>query len=366
MGDDAAPTAPCLGVGDSEVRRAVTAGNLRVTRRDFVRAAHGAIMLGALDALVAPSVSAGLEAQLGVPNAQKPWLVDVHFHSVQPGIPGNPEDQVTPGRKLPLPPAGDQNATMRDRFAAEVEAELLGAQVAHALCMPRNDISEADPLGIREIEELRTRVRRVALHPIGLVHPQWSDRAHLARVESVLARGTVRGLKVLLGYFPARADDAAYIPYYRLAAQYDVPVVFHTGVAYSRTALLADSYPLQVDRVALQFPKTRFVLAHFGNPFLDEAAGVAIKNENVWVDLSGLLTGDRARFRAMTTSGYVRRTVELMRTWVEWVESPSKFLFGSDWPLAHVTDYREFVKRIFPASDHTAVFSTNARKVFRL
>ncbi len=54
-----------------------------------------------------------------------------------------------------------------------------------------------------------------------------------------------------------------------------------------------------MDEVAVDFPGVRFVLAHFGNPWLIDAAEVLFKNANVWADLSGLFVGSDEEIRAL-------------------------------------------------------------------
>ena len=46
-----------------------------------------------------------------------------------------------------------------------------------------------------------------------------------------------------------------------------------------------------LDEAAADHKRTRFVMCHFGNPFLESAAAVVEKNPNVSTDLSGLLDG---------------------------------------------------------------------------
>src|SRR5262249_12820140 len=156
---------------------------------------------------------------------------------------------------------------------------------------------------------LTALVRGAKLHPVGLAHPERFDRDHLARVEAVLKLGQVKAFKVFLGYLHYEPSSPNYRPYYRLAAKYDVPVIFHTGDTFSRTAKVKYAHPLKIDEVAVDFPDTKFVLAHFGNPWIMDAAQVVYKNKNVWADLSAILIGDAREFAAMKKKGVVERAV---------------------------------------------------------
>ena len=108
------------------------------------------------------------------------------------------------------------------------------------------------------------------------------------------------------------------------------------------------------------------MIAHFGNPWITDAAEVVYKNENVWADLSGLLVGDEAYFVSLSNRGVLSREVERIKQGIDDTEKPDKFLYGTDWPLAPMRVYRDFVSRLFPEEHHAAVFRDNARKLFGL
>src|SRR5205814_835209 len=134
-----------------------------------------------------------------------------------------------------------------------------------------------------------------------------------------------------------------YRPYYKLAAKFKTPVVFHTGDTYSAQAKLKYTHPRLIDEVAVDFPDTKFVIAHFGNPWITDAAEVVYKNDNVWADLSGILIGDAADFAKMAASGVLERAVKRIKQGIEYTEKPDKkFMFGSDWPLSPLAAYRAF------------------------
>src|SRR5262249_53067715 len=202
--------------------------------------------------------------------------------------------------------------------------------------------------------------------PVGVADPTRSDAEHLGLVEAVLATGQVRALKAYLGYLHYGPDHAGYRPYYELAARFGIPFVFHTGDTYSPLAKLRFAHPLQVDDVAVDHRDVRFVLAHLGNPWLTEGAEVVYKNVNVWADLSGLLVGDEAAFTAEERREVVRDTAAAVRRAFRYAERPNRFLYGSDWPLAPMRAYREFIHSAIPPVHHALVFEENARGLFRI
>jgi predicted TIM-barrel fold metal-dependent hydrolase len=223
---------------------------------------------------------------------------------------------------------------------------------------------EDDPLGIAST--LRIAALLPALHPIGVADPSRTDTDHLQRAERQMQSGKVKALKGYLGYLYYGPDSPGYVPYYELAARYQVPFIFHTGDNYSDVAKVKYAHPLLVDEVAVDHRQVNFVMAHFGNPWITDAAEVLYKNENVWADLSGLLVGDEAFFANLAERGALRRTVERIKQGIEFTERPDKFLYGTDWPLAPMRVYRDFVRHMFPDEFHQAVFNDNARALFKL
>jgi predicted TIM-barrel fold metal-dependent hydrolase len=186
--------------------------------------------------------------------------------------------------------------------------------------------------------------------------------ASLAKAEKALKAKEARCIKVYLGYVHKYAYDKSYRPFYKLAEKYDVPVVFHTGDTYSQKAKLKYADPLTIDEVAVDFPKTTFVMAHLGNPWIDSAMEVTYKNPNVYVDLSALLIGDTLK-DAEAVEGMV---VQPVKKAFAFVGDPNKFLFGSDWPLSSLKDSVESIKKSIPQKHWCKVFYENAKKVFRM
>lgn len=313
------------------------------------------------DALLAFG-GACLASTLGRPTlaAEPPAGVDVHLHLADPRVPGQLDVPVA------LAPFPKDDTDGPKRLAEMVAGELKAAGITRGLCMPRMEVSDADPLGIRDTLAIIDMVRGPTLHPIGLAHPERYDRDHLDRVAGVLKEGRVRALKAYLGYLHHEPISPGYRPYFALAAKYNVPVIFHCGDTFSRTAKVKFARPLLVDEAAVDFPDTTFVIAHFGNPWLMDAAEVVYKNKNVYADVSAILIGNAAALAAYEKSGTMGRNVKRVREAVEFSEAPERFLFGSDWPLVPVAAYRDFARRCFDEKDWPSVFGGAAEKLFRL
>jgi predicted TIM-barrel fold metal-dependent hydrolase len=277
-------------------------------------------------------------------------MIDMHIHAVNPQLPG----------VLALPPVLGSTAGT----AAALSEQMQEGGITALLGMGHLSGGPDDPLGIAST--LRVAELLPQLHAIGVANPSCTDTEHMQGVERQLRSGKVKALKGYLGYLYHGPDSPGYVPYYELAARYQVPFIYHTGDNYSERAKVKYAHPLLVDEVAVDHRDVRFVLAHFGNPWIADAAEVVYKNENVWADLSGLLVGDEAYFRALSADGVLQRTVDRIRQGIEYTGRADKFLFGTDWPLAPMRVYRDFVGRMFPERDHAAVFHDNARLLFGL
>ena len=169
------------------------------------------------------------------------------------------------------------------------------------------------------------------------------------------------GLKLYPGYNTVSLNDPRHDPYYELAEAFDVPVVIHTGELAGNAGLLKYSHPLNVDELAVRFPRVRFVMAHCGNPWITDAVAVAAKNPNVFLDLSGLAEGNICADSFMIR---FRGHLEHIRNWLIYLDNWDKVMYGSDWPLVNIPAYLEVIRRLVPEEYHEKVFFGNACRVF--
>lgn len=183
------------------------------------------------------------------------------------------------------------------------------------------------------------------------------------RIEEHLKRRECVGIKLYPGYNPTYVWEEAYEPVYELARIYGKPVAIHTGETAGPDALLKYCHPLTLDEAAARHPKVQFVMCHFGNPWLMDAAAVVDKNPNVALDLSGLLEG-RANVEELyrKKKGYL----DLLRTWLDYTGRYEAVMFGTDWPLVNLEEYIEFIARLIPEEEQEKVFFENANRIYGL
>ncbi len=132
----------------------------------------------------------------------------------------------------------------------------------------------------------------------------------------------LKGLKLwtLTGFYP---DDEKYYPLYEKVAELKIPMLVHTGMGPPGTYLKFNR-PVYVDKVAVDFPEIKILMAHIGQPWVDEAITVLIKNANVYVDISAWEPVlKHAPFVLCQALSQIKVGAGGMH----------RVLFGSDWPL---------------------------------
>lgn len=182
----------------------------------------------------------------------------------------------------------------------------------------------------------------------------------LAEIRELLREGSVRGLKLYPGYEPFYPGDPKLEPVYRLAAEFRVPVMIHSGDTYTPMGKVKFSHPLHIDEVAVDHPDVNFVICHIGNPWIRDCMEVVYKNKNVFTDISGLVLGNFSdRFEQ-----FMRKQLQEMLLYgVE----PDKVLFGTDWPISSMESYLEFIEELrIPEKDKRKILCENSAALFRL
>lgn len=280
-------------------------------------------------------------------------MIDCHIHVVPPNLPG----------------VGSLSSVLRgniesvSRIVSE-QMELSGTQM---VCAMGSWPDDKDPVGVNKTLEIAKYVPN--LRAIGILDPTRSaDPSHMKAVERAVQSKQVVAFKVYLGYVHHYAYDPGYYPYYELASHYRIPVFFHTGDTFSPYAKLKYAHPLTIDEVAVDFPYARFVMCHLGNPWTVDAAEVIYKNMNVWADLSGMWISSGGSTESPEEDEERRAALAdiqtKIRTAFRYAERPTRFLYGTDWPLISMRPYAEMIAGAIPEGYHQMVFEENTRTLF--
>lgn len=209
----------------------------------------------------------------------------------------------------------------------------------------------------RLLEELKEFEGK--LFPVGSVSPLSKDKPSPDKVKEWLDSKKIFGLKFYPGYEPFYPYDEVLKPYFKIMEERKIPAIFHNGDTYNlkRGAKLKYAHPLHIDDLAVDFPEMPIIIAHLGYPWIIDAAEVAYKNKNVYVDCSGLFYGE-------TDEKEEEAVKKFLKIFTEYADGTEKLLFGTDWPISNQTDYVRIIKDVF--KDKDSILFKNSAKIFNI
>jgi predicted TIM-barrel fold metal-dependent hydrolase len=147
-----------------------------------------------------------------------------------------------------------------------------------------------------------------------------------------------------------RCDDRALYPAYQVLLERRVPLVVHCGTSSFPGSVNEFADPEILRPVIEDFPGLNIVLAHGGRvAWYDAAAAMALSNETVWIELSGLPPRRLPEY-------YARFDLDqLARRWI----------FGTDWPgVPGTAQNARAVAALLGAEVVAAVLGGNASRVY--
>lgn len=250
----------------------------------------------------------------------------------------------------------DPSSTLEDRYLL-LRDEMDRHGVDYALVLSSYLANEARPGTAEILEAVGDDPRIGVVAAVSYVNYRAAD---LADLRILLREGRIKGLKLYPGYEPFYVHDPRMRVVYELAAEFQVPVMIHTGDTYDPKGKVKYSHPLEVDEVAVDFRDVTFVICHLGNPWITDAMEVIYKNPNVVGDISGFTLGHfEERFE--------RFMLQQVNEVVAFAGDPSKLLFGTDWPIADMGSYIRFVNNLqLSPEENDQIFWRNTARLFRI
>ena len=149
------------------------------------------------------------------------------------------------------------------------------------------------------------------------------------------------------------ANDRAMYPAYEACQAAGVPLVVHCGTSTFPGSSNKFADPVYLDDVLRDFRRLNVVLAHGGRGWwYDAAAFMALSNERVWIELSGL---PPSRLREY----YARHN---------WARLARRMIFATDWPgVPGIAANARAVRALCPDEATAAlVLAGNAMRVYDL
>jgi len=240
-------------------------------------------------------------------------------------------------------------------------SEMDAAGIERGVLIQVND-APSSPEGLLEARELVSQSRG-RLRLVSNVDPTRGEEAVAQMISLWDGVPELAGIKLFPGYHPFYPHDRRLDPVYEYAKERKLPILIHTGDTMDNWGLIKFSRPIEVDEVAVRFRDVPFVLCHFGNPWVDEAAELVYKNPNVYADTSGLLAHPSFPLFEQMVELCRRRLMEAILM----VGSVDRVLYGSDWPLLDLKVALRLVTGLpLPERDRAAILGGNARRLFGL
>ena len=191
------------------------------------------------------------------------------------------------------------------------------------------------------------------LIPFAGVDPN-AGRSSLVELRRAVNKLGMRGLKVHSSANSVFINDRRRMyPIYEFCQDAGLPVLFHTGttglgdceIKYSKTEL--------VDEVCQNFPDLNVIMAHFGWPWPEVALAIALRNPNVFIDVSGW----KPRHIPPVVLPYLNGPLQ------------DRFLFGTDYPMLRqkewLEDFRASLQPRLKPGVGEKLLSGNAKRLFR-
>ncbi|MGB0953035.1 MAG: amidohydrolase family protein [Planctomycetota bacterium] len=190
----------------------------------------------------------------------------------------------------------------------------------------------------------------------GGIHPEFCDDVE-AEMVRLLDELKIDGIKIHPPHQEFRANAyrdtlPSLAKVYEACEERGVPVMVHTGTSVFPGARASYGNPMDLDDVAIDFPRLHVLMAHAGRPlWYDEAFFVTRRHPRMWMELSGIPPK--------------QLPVHLPRLDV----IGDKVLWGTDWPSPGVRAMRSNLETFCALEDYPdalklKILVTNPERLF--
>jgi uncharacterized protein len=175
----------------------------------------------------------------------------------------------------------------------------------------------------------------VAEHPdklVGFCSVDPQDPDAVDQLDHAVQTLKLRGLKMGPIYQNVAPGDSRFRRILRRAEELRIPLLIHQGTTFCSNVSLEIADPIQLQPLAIEFPRLKIVIAHMGHPWINEALVLIRKNRNVFADISALYYRPWQFYNAL---------VSAMEYGVL-----DRLLFGSDYPFTTPASTMEALTKV--------------------
>ena len=222
----------------------------------------------------------------------------------------------------------------------------------------RNGVDKGIVIADSELESVIGSVRDCAelfkgndmIKVVAGISPFISFDTQLRLCMELLENGDIIGLKLFTGHESFFCTDEVLSPVYDLAAEFKVPVLFHTGWDNSQYAS-----PAKMKELAKRRPQNRFVYCHCFYPDLQQCFDTLRDCGNVYFDTSSV-ADDTKIFPQIKKA--LETAIAAM---------PERFIFGSDFGSCSQKAHLDFVESLDITPQQRQMFMCgNALRVYNI
>ena len=177
------------------------------------------------------------------------------------------------------------------------------------------------------------------------------------QLASALTQLGLKGLKLDAALQDFDPNHPRVFELYETADSLSIPVLIHTGMSWAPGTPLEQGQPLLLEKAIRRFPSLRFVLAHWGWPWVWDATALALKYPNVFLDTSCLYFDGPGEFFEFVFSRQIPTTL---------IERSlrNQVVFGSNYPRVEIKNMVKALKSLeLTEGCLEKIFSTNAERL---
>ncbi len=228
--------------------------------------------------------------------------------------------------------------------------------VSYAILIPDN--RSGTPIGDLDIC-LELVEDTPELFVMGTIDVEDHGKEWLAKLEDLMTRKKIVGIKIFPGHDPIYPTDERLFPVYELCQALSTPMVIHTGWNVNDPDVAQYNDPKYIAEIATKYPELSIVIAHFFWPGVDYCYETTHHLPNVSYDISGL-----ADEYVISKTGKPAIQAVLEKTIRRY---PDRVLFGTDYEMCDRRQHIDLVNGLdIPVTSKNAVFCDNAVSTFNL